>query len=140
MARSPQDLDDAIGIKATRPGQAYGPCANIRVQDCVMETQDSGLKIGTETTSDIRDIVFERCEIKTSSRGYSANATVTIKDQAGVAVPNATVTGTWSGLAAGTYAGKTGKNGAITFASPTTKNRGTFTFTVIVVPANPLKL
>ncbi|MEY4386299.1 MAG: hypothetical protein RLY20_1582 [Verrucomicrobiota bacterium] len=72
--------DDAIVIKATRPGQAYGPCANIRVQDCVMETQDSGLKIGTETTSDIRDIVFERCEIKTSSRGL----TIQLRDEGSV--------------------------------------------------------
>jgi len=72
--------DDAIVIKATRPGQAYGPCANIRVQDCVMETQDSGLKIGTETTSDIRDILFERCEIKTSSRGL----TIQLRDEGSV--------------------------------------------------------
>jgi hypothetical protein len=72
--------DDAIVIKATRPGQAYGPCANIRVQDCVMETQDSGLKIGTETTSDIRDIIFERCEIKTSSRGL----TIQLRDEGSV--------------------------------------------------------
>ena len=43
--------------------------ANIHVHDCVIETQDAGLKIGTETTSDIHDIRFERCEIKTSSRG-----------------------------------------------------------------------
>ena len=72
--------DDAIVIKATRPGQAYGPCANIRVQDCVMETQDSGLKIGTETTSDIRDIIFERCEIKSSCRGL----TIQLRDEGSV--------------------------------------------------------
>jgi hypothetical protein len=35
----------------------------------VIETQDAGLKIGTETTSDVHDILFERCQIKTSSRG-----------------------------------------------------------------------
>ena len=35
----------------------------------MIETQDAGLKIGTETTSDIHDINFERCQIKTSSRG-----------------------------------------------------------------------
>jgi polygalacturonase len=72
--------DDAIVIKATRAGRAYGPSANIRVQDCVIETQDSGLKIGTETTSDIRDIIFERCQIKSSCRGL----TIQLRDECSV--------------------------------------------------------
>ncbi len=61
--------DDAIVVKATRQTADYGPSANIRVKDCVLETQDSGVKIGTETTQDIHDVVFERCEIRTGSRG-----------------------------------------------------------------------
>src|SRR5665213_1332747 len=61
--------DDAIVIKASRQSQDYGPSANISVRDCLVETQDAGLKIGTETTSDVHDIRFERCHIKTSSRG-----------------------------------------------------------------------
>jgi hypothetical protein len=61
--------DDGVVIKASRQTKDYGPAANIHVQDCVIETQDAGLKIGTETTSDIHDIVFERCTIKRSSRG-----------------------------------------------------------------------
>jgi polygalacturonase len=72
--------DDAIVVKNTRQTHDYGPSAKIRVQDCVMETQDSGLKIGTETTSDIRDIIFERCEIKTSSRGL----TIQLRDEGSV--------------------------------------------------------
>jgi hypothetical protein len=35
----------------------------------VLETQDSGLKIGTETVQDIHDILFERCTIVRSCRG-----------------------------------------------------------------------
>ena len=61
--------DDAIVIKATRQMNDFGDCANIRVHDCVIRTQDAGLKIGTETTSDIHDILFERCKILSSSRG-----------------------------------------------------------------------
>jgi polygalacturonase len=72
--------DDAIAIKATRQTNDFGPSANILVQDCVLETQDSGLKIGTETTSDIRDIVFERCQIRTSSRGL----TIQLRDEGSV--------------------------------------------------------
>jgi polygalacturonase len=63
--------DDAIVVKATRQTENYGPSANINVHDCVLETQDSGVKIGTETTQDIYNIVFERCTIKTSCRGLN---------------------------------------------------------------------
>ena len=61
--------DDAIVVKATRQERDFGPCANIRVHDCVIETQDCGVKIGTETTADIYNVVFERCQIRSSSRG-----------------------------------------------------------------------
>jgi polygalacturonase len=61
--------DDCIVVKTTRQTNDFGPCANIHVHDCVLRTQDSGLKIGTETTSDIHDIVFERCKILSASRG-----------------------------------------------------------------------
>jgi hypothetical protein len=61
--------DDGVVVKASRQTKDYGPAANVRVSDCVIETQDAGLKIGTETTSDVHDVTFERCKIKTSSRG-----------------------------------------------------------------------
>ncbi len=61
--------DDGVVIKASRQSKDYGPASNIHVEDCTIETQDAGLKIGTETTSDIHDISFERCTIKKSSRG-----------------------------------------------------------------------
>jgi hypothetical protein len=61
--------DDGIVVKASRQATDFGPSANISVRDCVIETQDAGLKIGTETTSDVHDISFDRCWIKTSSRG-----------------------------------------------------------------------
>jgi polygalacturonase len=61
--------DDAIVIKSTRQTNDFGACANIHVHDCKILTQDAGLKIGTETTGDIHDVVFERCKIISSSRG-----------------------------------------------------------------------
>jgi hypothetical protein len=61
--------DDAIVVKCSRQTRNYGPSSHIHVHDCVLETQDAGLKIGTETTSDIHDVLFERCKVKTSSRG-----------------------------------------------------------------------
>jgi len=61
--------DDGVVIKCSRQPIDYGDCSNIHVHDCVIETQDAGLKIGTETTSNIHDIRFERCLIKNASRG-----------------------------------------------------------------------
>jgi polygalacturonase len=61
--------DDAIVIKSTRQTNDFGDCAHIRVHDCVIRTQDAGLKIGTETVGYIYDVRFERCRILSSSRG-----------------------------------------------------------------------
>lgn len=72
--------DDAIVIKTTRQNQNFGPSAHIRVSDCVLETQDSGVKIGTETTQDIYDVLFERCEIISSCRGL----TIQLRDEGNV--------------------------------------------------------
>jgi len=72
--------DDAIVIKTTRQTNDYGPSANITVRDCVLQTQDSGLKIGTETTSDIHDVLFERCTIISGSRGL----TIQLRDEGSV--------------------------------------------------------
>ncbi len=72
--------DDAIVIKTTKNNDAYGPSRNITVRDCVLETQDSGLKIGTETTQDIHDILFERCHIVNACRGLC----IQLRDQGSV--------------------------------------------------------
>lgn len=72
--------DDAIVIKATRQDQDYGPSAHIHVHDCILETQDSAVKIGTETTQDIHDIVFERCEVSQCCRG----CTIQLRDEGSV--------------------------------------------------------
>ena len=72
--------DDAIVVKATRQSENYGPSANINVHDCILETQDSGVKIGTETTEDIYNVVFERCKIKTSCRGL----TIQLRDEGNI--------------------------------------------------------
>jgi polygalacturonase len=61
--------DDAIVVKSTRQTNDFGDCAHINVHDCVINTQDAGLKIGTETVGAIYDVMFQRCKITSSSRG-----------------------------------------------------------------------
>jgi len=67
-------------IKATRQKESFGPSANIRVSDCRIETQDSGIKIGTETTEDIDHVVFERIEMRSGCRGLC----IQLRDEANV--------------------------------------------------------
>jgi polygalacturonase len=61
--------DDAIVVKSSRQPKQYGLSQNIIVRDCIIETQGSGLKIGTETVGEIRDVRMENCEIRSSGRG-----------------------------------------------------------------------
>ncbi len=61
--------DDAIVVKNTRQTNDYGPSAFVYVHDCTLQTQDAGVKVGTETVSDIHDILFERCRVLSASRG-----------------------------------------------------------------------
>ena len=69
--------DDAITVKSARAFAEHGETSNILVHDCVIETQDSGLKIGTETTGAIHHVRFERCEIRGSCRG----CTIQLRDE-----------------------------------------------------------
>jgi hypothetical protein len=63
--------DDGVVIKTTRQPIDFGPSARIVVKDCVFETQDSAIKIGTETTQDIHDVRIERCAIRSSCRSFN---------------------------------------------------------------------
>ncbi|HVS51033.1 MAG TPA: glycosyl hydrolase family 28 protein [Opitutaceae bacterium] len=72
--------DDAIVVKASRAFVEHGETANIHVHDCTIETQDSGLKVGTETTRPIHHVRFERCTIRSSCRGLN----IQLRDEADV--------------------------------------------------------
>ncbi len=65
--------DDGIVLKATRNREDYGPCENITVKNCTLESSSSALCIGCEVFSPIRKVVFDSCVIKDSNRGLSIN-------------------------------------------------------------------
>jgi PKD repeat protein len=69
--------------------------------------------------------------VSVSGGRASGVAGVKVVDSKGVGVPGATITGTWSGLAAGTATLTSNSIGNVTFVSAsTTATSGTFTFTV----------
>ena len=74
--------------------------------------------------------------ISSSKAGKNAIAKVTVIDENGLSVPNATVSGTWSGLVKASVSGVTGTDGTATFNSAKTKKSGVFTFTVNGVAAS----
>lgn len=62
--------DDAIVIKTTKPmAERYGGSENIVIQNCILYSHDSALKIGTETHGKISNILLSDCVIRNCSRG-----------------------------------------------------------------------
>ncbi len=64
--------DDAIVLKTTRtPDGQTQSCENVIVTNCSLVSTDSGLKLGTESFSDFRHIIFSNCIIRNTNRGIS---------------------------------------------------------------------
>lgn len=63
--------DDAIVLKSTLSKGKSQPCENVTVTNCVLTSTSTALKIGTETHSDFRHILFDNCVIRNSNRGLS---------------------------------------------------------------------
>ncbi len=63
--------DDGIVLKTTRreDGTLTGPCENVSVRNCVVESRSCALKLGTESFSAFRNISFEEVRIEKSNRG-----------------------------------------------------------------------
>jgi len=62
--------DDGIVLKTSRrpSGAVLGPCRDVRVLDCHIESRSCALKIGTESHADFTDIAFRDCVIVRSNR------------------------------------------------------------------------
>jgi hypothetical protein len=57
--------DDGICLKSAEKG---GPCENIAVSNCIIQTSCVALKIGSETFQDIRNVLMNNCVVTQSSR------------------------------------------------------------------------
>lgn len=61
--------DDPVVVKTTKAmSQKYGGCENVVVNNCIFKTKSAGLKIGTETWADIRNITMSNCVIEECGR------------------------------------------------------------------------
>jgi len=71
-----------------------------------------------------------------SGRNTAAQAVITVYDKNGAPRSGVTVSGSWSGLVTGNVTGTTNSSGQVAFTSSSTKNKGTFTFTVTNLSAS----
>ncbi len=60
--------DDGICLKTK---YADRPCENITVNNCIVTSSSTALKLGTESHSDYRHIIFSNCVVRNSNRGLS---------------------------------------------------------------------
>lgn len=62
--------DDSVVIKSTAPMcEKYGDCSDIVVSDCILSSNCSAIKIGTETHGDIHDVLVSNCIVRDCIRG-----------------------------------------------------------------------
>lgn len=57
--------DDAICLKSFSPGES---CSNITITNCIVSSNASGIKIGTETAGIIEDITIQNCVVYDTRR------------------------------------------------------------------------
>lgn len=63
--------DDCIVMKTTGPmHRKYGDCRDIIISDCILSTNCTAIKIGTETHGDIHDILVSNCIVRDCIRGF----------------------------------------------------------------------
>lgn len=68
-----QCADDAISLKACEEFPDSGPCEDITITNCVLETRSSAVVVGVDATSPIRNVTVSNCVIRASHRGLSVN-------------------------------------------------------------------
>lgn len=63
--------DDCIVLKNTASFSQYGPCEDIEITDCRLESASAAFKIGSESHGDFRRIRMSDCVIERSNRGLA---------------------------------------------------------------------
>lgn len=128
------DFGNGVTSTAANPVYTYSAPGTYTASLVVVDNQ--GLSSVADTVTIVvssNSIVYVAniaMSLNSSRQGYQATATVTVRNQNGAVVPNATVIGAWSGLTSGTVSKTTGRQGTAALSSTRTRNRGTFTFTV----------
>jgi hypothetical protein len=65
--------DDCIVLKCCQETDGMGPCENITVTGCTLESTSSALILGAEAREPIRNVIFDACVIRSSHRGLAVH-------------------------------------------------------------------
>lgn len=60
--------DDGIVVKTREEWNRYGPCEHIVISNCTIISTSCGIKIGTETSQDIRNVSVSNCVVHSTNR------------------------------------------------------------------------
>lgn len=69
--------DDGIVLKNTREYVELGSCERIVISGCTITSTSAGIKLGTESASNFRDVLVDNCIIHASHRGLA----IQLRDQ-----------------------------------------------------------
>lgn len=65
--------DDGISLKTSEEFMEYGPCEDITITGCTIESRSTAITIGADTEQPLRNIVVSNCVIRNSHRGVSVS-------------------------------------------------------------------
>lgn len=63
--------DDAISLKTVDEYAASGPCEDIVITNCILESKSSAIAFGADCVAPVRNVVVSNCVIRASHRGIS---------------------------------------------------------------------
>jgi len=111
----------------------------VQVSDGLGGTDTATLNITVNPAGPVTDIYISNIGMSSAAYGggrYSGIATITVKNDSGAVVPNATVSASWSGATSESASGTTDGSGVVVFESSKVRNGGTYTVTVTDVTAS----
>ena len=72
--------DDCIVLKNTAPFAHYGPCEDIEITGCRLQSASAAFKVGSESHNAVRRVRMSDCRIERSNRGLA----IQLRDQGDV--------------------------------------------------------
>lgn len=115
---------------------SYNVVLTVTDNDNLQSTHNVTINVSPVVVSAVARVSAISLKLRTFKNGTAeATASVTVTSTSGAAVPNASVTGSWSGVITGSGSALTGASGTATFKSPRTSSAGSFVFTVTNVSA-----
>jgi PKD repeat protein len=135
------DFGDGTTSTEANPVKTYGSAGTYTATLTV--TDNSGLTGTTSAAVSVQQNQIVEIFVNSitmslvkSGRNTAAQAVITVYDNNGAPRSGVTVSGRWSGLVTGNVTGTTNSSGQVAFTSSSTKNKGTFTFTVTNLSAS----